>query len=405
MEYIKTEEATKNALVVPFLKALGYDASNPTEVIPEYIADFGPMKREKVDYLIQINNKPMILIECKQADCNLDQVSLKQLFSYFGMGEAPFAVLTNGIIYRFYSDLEKQHKMDLKPFFEFDMLAIKEPLVEELKKFEKSSFDLDKLKLDAPKLKYSREINAILRKQMTDPDEDFVRFLTKKVYDGAFVESVKKQFTQITIDVFNQFVEDKINERLKIAKEVKKPSSEPAPQVTGDVVEPVPPEPLYNDTTMEELEGYYIVKTLLRDVVDPNRIFIRNKQSYTGVILDDSNRNPVCRLYFKSPQKYIALIDKDKREEKIKIDSVDDIFRHADRLKTTVSYYESHKDLELRGKSITAFKFGGARYETSTWKDFLLQICDLLAGLQKNRSQKFLILLVEDHTSLEPYRS
>jgi hypothetical protein len=287
LEAIKTEESTKQALVLPFLKVLGYDVYDPNEVIPEYIADFGPMKREKVDYLIKIDKKPMILIECKQAKSDLDQVSLKQLFSYFVNGEAPFAILTNGTIYRFYSDLEKQHILDLKPFFEFDMLDIKEPQVEELKKFERSSFDLDKLKKDAPKLKYSREINTFLKKQLTEPDEDFVKFLAHKVYDGAFVESVKKQFTQITTDVFNQFVEDKINERFtSLAKKTQSGGDKTGigPDVGKIEIRPEQPE----DNTKEELEGYYITKAILRELVDPGRIIIRNQQKYTGIILDKS---------------------------------------------------------------------------------------------------------------------
>lgn len=389
LESINTEEATKNALVLPFLAVLGYNVFEPTEVIPEFIADFGPMKREKIDYLIKIDKRPMILIECKQVGCDLDQVSLKQLFSYFGNGEAPFAILTNGIIYRFYSDLEKPNKMDLKPFFEFDMLDIKEPLVMELKNFEKSSFDLDKLKIGAPKLKYLREINTFLRKQMTDPDEDFVKFLTRKVYDGAFVESVKKQFTQITIGVFDQFVEDRINERLIAAK---KPPQKPVRKDTDVVVEPVITKPPEDNTTKEELEGYYIVKTILREAVDPERIFIRNKQNYIGILLDNSNHNPICRLYFKNPQKYIALIDEEKREERINIDKLDDIYLYADRFEKTAGYYESHKDRKLSGKSITAFSFKGTKHEVSTWKDFLLQMCNILAIAHKDQFEEILSL-------------
>jgi len=147
-----------------------------------------------------------------------------------------------------------------------------------------------------------------------------------------------------------------------------------------------------DNTTQKELEGYYITKAILRELVDPGRIFIRNKQSYTGIILDNSNHNPICRLYFKNPQKYIALIDKEKREEKIKIDSVDDIYRYADRLKETLGYYESHGDLELRGRSITVFNFKGTRYEANTWKGFLLKMCDILAASHKDRFEEVLSL-------------
>ena len=49
---ISTEEATKQAFVVPFIMALGYDVFNPLEVVPEYTADVGTKKGEKVDYAI-----------------------------------------------------------------------------------------------------------------------------------------------------------------------------------------------------------------------------------------------------------------------------------------------------------------------------------------------------------------
>ena len=56
-DIIKTEEATKNALVMPFIQALGYDVFDPSEVIPEYIADVGSKKGEKVDYAIVADGK------------------------------------------------------------------------------------------------------------------------------------------------------------------------------------------------------------------------------------------------------------------------------------------------------------------------------------------------------------
>lgn len=58
---IQTEEATKNALIMPFITALGYNVFNPTEVTPELHADVGLKKGEKVDYAILVDGKPAIL--------------------------------------------------------------------------------------------------------------------------------------------------------------------------------------------------------------------------------------------------------------------------------------------------------------------------------------------------------
>jgi hypothetical protein len=62
---LQTEEATKNALIMPFINILGYDTFDPTEVIPEFVADVGIKKGEKVDYAIVKDEKIIMLFECK----------------------------------------------------------------------------------------------------------------------------------------------------------------------------------------------------------------------------------------------------------------------------------------------------------------------------------------------------
>ncbi len=132
IEHLQTEEATKIALIMPFIKALGYNVFDPTEVVPEYTADFGIKKGARVDYAIMKDGKPIILFECKSADVNLDDMHTAQLAGYFAATDARFAVLTNGVIYRFHSDLDKSNKMDLKPFLEIDMLELDNELLHEL---------------------------------------------------------------------------------------------------------------------------------------------------------------------------------------------------------------------------------------------------------------------------------
>ena len=141
---ITTEESTKMSLVVPLFQLLGYDVFNPNEFCPEYIADVGIKKGEKVDYAILENGQPNILVECKSCSEQLDKHS-SQLFRYFGTSPAKFGILTNGIIYRFYTDLEESNKMDLVPFLEIDMANLKDSSINELKKFCKDNFDKDKI--------------------------------------------------------------------------------------------------------------------------------------------------------------------------------------------------------------------------------------------------------------------
>jgi len=63
---LETEEATKNALVMPFIAALGYDVFDPDEVIPEFTADVGIKKGEKVDYALRRNGEVIMLVEAKK---------------------------------------------------------------------------------------------------------------------------------------------------------------------------------------------------------------------------------------------------------------------------------------------------------------------------------------------------
>jgi len=164
IDLIQTEEATKNAFVMPFIKALGYDVFNPIEVVPEYTADIGTKKGEKVDYAIKKEDKIIILIECKVCGCNLDQEDISQLYRYFIATDARFGILTNGIYYRFFSDIDEPNKMDSKPFFEFNIVDFEEHQIEELKKFTKSAFDLDKILTTASELKYTNSLKRFFHK-------------------------------------------------------------------------------------------------------------------------------------------------------------------------------------------------------------------------------------------------
>ena len=128
LKTIQTEEATKNALIMPFIQALGYNVFDPFEVAPEYTADVGTKKNEKVDYVIMREDRPCILIECKSSSTNLNINHASQLFRYFGVTEARFAILTNGIDYKFFTDIEAPNKMDERPFSNFPCCGlIKKP--------------------------------------------------------------------------------------------------------------------------------------------------------------------------------------------------------------------------------------------------------------------------------------
>jgi len=320
----QTEEATKNAFIMPFINALGYDIFNPQEVVPEFVADIGSKKGEKVDYAILKNSDPIILIECKHWKEDLD-IHSTQLLRYFNTTKAKFAILTNGINYRFYTDLEEPNKMDEKPFLDINMLELKDTQIEELKKFHKSYFDIDNIINTASTLKYSNEIKVLLSNEFKQPTEDFIKFFIKNVYSGMATKKVINQFTEIVKISCQQFLSDLITERLKTALDKEK---ETEPKIAGDQLKDSAIE-----TIAEEIESYYVIKTILRQEIESNRIYYRDFQKFFSILIDDSVRNTVCRLYLSGSVKQIVFIDENKNEIKYQINSVDDIFQYSEQLR------------------------------------------------------------------------
>ena len=335
-ELAKTEEATKNAFIMPFIRALGYDVFNPMEVVPEFIADKGIKKGEKVDYAIFKDGKATILIECKHWEQNLN-VHDGQILRYFQvLPEVKFAILTNGIEYRFYSDLVNQNIMDEKPFLEFRIADIRENQIEELKKFHKSYFDIESIVNTASDLKYTNELKALLHQEFTNPSADFVKHFAKQVYPSNVSSKVLDWFTELTKKSTQQYISDLYTERLKSA--LAKENEQNKENSTLDI-NPLDTDSKNIETTEEELEAFMIVKTILRQKVAVSRVHYRDAQSYFAILLDDNNRKSICRLYFGS-KKQIGLFDEQKKEVKFELTTLDDIFNYAEQLLKTAESYE-----------------------------------------------------------------
>ncbi|WP_293650077.1 type I restriction endonuclease [Thiolapillus sp.] len=336
MDHIQTEEATKNAFIMPFLSVLGYDVFNPMEVIPEYTADIGTKKGEKVDYVIKKDDEIIILIECKWSGIDLHQNHASQLYRYFSTTSARFCILTNGIVYEFYSDIDSPNKMDSKPFFEFNILDFEDHQINELKKFTKSAFSLEDILTTASTLKYTGAIKKILEQELEKPSEEFVRFFASRIYGGRLTQSVLEQFRKIVKKAREQFINEKINDRLKSALS----TNEDKKEEISEVVETIGSSPKNDgiETTEEEIEAYNIIKAILRNVIDVKRVVMRDKKSYCGILLDDTNRKPICRLHFNRSRKYLGLIA-NKQEERVEIESLDDIFKYTDNLRAVIGEY------------------------------------------------------------------
>jgi hypothetical protein len=336
---ILTEEATKNALIMPFIAALGYNVFDPSEVVPEFTADVGSKKGEKVDYAIVKDNKPIMLIEAKWSGEALDVSKEGQLLRYFSTTPAAIGILTNGYEYRFYTDLDQENIMDQRPFLQFNIEEINDQIVRELKKFAKNAFNIDEITSTASELKYTGAMKAYLMEQLVEPGEEFVRHMAKQVFEGVLTEKAREKFKGITKKAFTQFISDRVSDRLTSALSEEKAATQPVEEI----------QPLHEDvkkieTTQEELDAFNIVKAILRQKVDLKRITIRDTASYCGVLLDESNRKPLCRFYFNTANKYLAVFDANKKEIKLPLSSLDDIYNHTDKLIDSLENYLKEKE-------------------------------------------------------------
>lgn len=327
---MQTEEAVKTAIVLPFFQALGYDVFNPSEVMPEFISDAVGKKGEKVDYAIKVDDQIRILVECKALSTRLDKVHLAQLFRYFTVTNARFAILTNGQQFQFYSDLEAPNKLDTRPFFVFDIADFPAQSLSELKKFEKAEFDIDGILATAERLKYTALVKAEINKLIDDPSEEFVRVISSAIHEGRWSAATAERFGGFVRTAFREVIRDSVHNRLSsaLADSELPPVEMEENDVSSDEIV----------TTEEEREAFLMIRAIVRDTISASRVIIRDQKSYCGVLIDDNNRRPLARLHLNRAAKYISLFDSGS-EEKIAITSLDDIYFYADRLRATAAKY------------------------------------------------------------------
>jgi predicted type IV restriction endonuclease len=338
---IHTEEATKTSLIMPLIQILGYDIFNPEELVPEYIADVGIKKGEKIDYAIMQHNEPVILIEAKSVDEILTKHD-SQLFRYFGTTKAKFAILTNGIEYKFFTDLEEQNKMDQKPFFVIDMLDLKDADIVEIAKFRKNDFNIANVLTTASELKYTGEIKQYLHQQWDEPSEEFIRVVINDMYQGMKTKKVIDNFRDLVKQSLQQYVNEKVNDKLQKALNSSSENSDTSatdPENDADKEKVSADSNVEIETTEEEIEGYVLIKLILKEVVDPSRVFYRDNRSYFNVLLDDNIRKWICRLGFNGANKYIQL--NDGKRTNIKIDSVNDVLDYKEEILAVAAQFES----------------------------------------------------------------
>ena len=343
---IATEEATKISFIMPMIAALGYDVFNPFEVVPEMDCDL-TKRGDKIDYAIMKDKTPILLIECKHCKQNLDLHST-QLAKYYAASNARFGVLTNGVEYRFYADLEKQNIMDEKPFLAVNMLDLSDTDIEQLKKFHKSYYNEQDILSTAQELQITIQVKELLTKNFQNPGDEFTRYFVKCINDWKSSSKLIEQYRPIVKKSIAAVINDIIADRLNVAiknenKADEQPEDEnvcPHGQTAHPEAEKLPDGIVFQDkgkgvtTTQEEIDAYNIVRSILRQYVDVKRIQYNDYKSYFTVNLDGSTWWWICRLYIGKRKKQFCIPKNNyTSNEWIEIESIDDIFKYADRLK------------------------------------------------------------------------
>jgi len=315
---LETEEVCKTSLILPFISALGYDIYNPTEVIPEYIADVGIKKGEKVDYAIKINDQIIILIECKKFGDNLDNYT-GQLFRYFSVTDAKIALLTNGITYKFYSDIDNKNKLDDKPFYILNLLDLNGNIISDLPKITKANLNLDEFLIMAEDFKYINEIKGELKKEFNEPTWLSKELISKTSFSGKRTKGNLNWFSDLIKRSIKQIEDDYIKDRLNIknkVNEIKEEAEETDDNIRKDKVE----------TKLEEYEAFHYVKSIASEMIESDRLSINDKLKYCGILIDDKKSKVFCKMYFGKIKKFLEF----QKQEKIYIESIIDILKHKD---------------------------------------------------------------------------
>ena len=280
---VKTEESTKTSMILPLFQILEYDIFNPKELTAEFIADIGIKKGEKVDYLISKNNIPTFLVECKKWNEPIVE-HRGQLLRYYHTSKAKFGILTNGIIYEFFTDSENPNIMDDKPFFTFNFEKFDENDLDMFIKFSKSLYNENLILEEVERIKYLSKFKNIILSELSNPTKEFSDLIIRQVYSGRLT---KKQF-DIYFSIFNQALKELFNNQENNVK---------AEKESGIV------------TTEEELEVFNFILDSFPEY--SNVLSYKDFKGHFSIIVNNNTRKCVLKALFNQKKKYIILWEGD----------------------------------------------------------------------------------------------
>ncbi len=305
-KHITNEEMTKQALIIPFLQVLGYDVFNPLEVKPEYDSDFARKKGEKVDYAIYKNDKPIIFIEAKviSEDPTSHDAQLARYFN--ATPEVKLAMITNGVTYKFFTDLDANNIMDDNPFAVIDITDLSPVDIEILDKFRKEAFDTELLVKYAEDLIYTTNLNNKLRELFKNPPDDFIRYLIKDLSDSKITSNVIERFRPIVKKSIQNALLDMVSQSLSQSALPEEIATDDLP--VGESADDADLEVKTRKdiiTTEDELKCFEMVKKYLLDAgKNINEVSYKDTASYFG-ILNKNIFNWFVRINLNSQNKFI----------------------------------------------------------------------------------------------------
>lgn len=299
-DYIQGEEATKHSLVLPFLQVLGFDVYDPREVKPEYVADFATKlsgkQLRKVDYALYVRGELSIFLECKAVDVAVEDQE-GQLAQYFNSTPSvKLGIITNGIQYRFFTDLRLQHIMDSEPFLDFNILSFTEREAEALKPLTKESYNGSSVQRYAEEIISAEKVTALIGELLTNPSENFVRFILDELdlvagkknanVIGRFTPIVKKAMQAALLSMMTKSFQQGLTPPPAAPPEP--PAPEPSLQAVDKTLPAAEPGTGTKEgggavTTEEELAIFQIVSRLCGESSLKSAVKYKDTTAYFGI--------------------------------------------------------------------------------------------------------------------------
>ncbi|MDR2007572.1 MAG: type I restriction enzyme HsdR N-terminal domain-containing protein [Alphaproteobacteria bacterium] len=297
----------------------------------EYTADIGKKKGEKVDYALIKDSKPIIFIEVKHHEETLSNHGT-QLHRYFGTTlETKIGVLTNGIEYQFFSDIENQNTMDSEPFFTFNLESPKvKSEVVSIKKFIQHTFNIDEVIDFAEKNKIKTSIQNLLKKELENPSDDFVKYFIDKLTDKKKTPNLIQTYKEICKVAFNSMITDLAKEKITNTLSNLQNKTEIETNEKSDEEQII--------TTEEEMQAFFIIQAIGAEIpeISVNDITYKDTLSYFNILYKNKVTQWICRLKITDRIKRVEFKHNGK---KIDLEELSDLYKYKTEIFEAIKQY------------------------------------------------------------------